>query len=470
MTETHPVKTKLATAIEEAHARLSPSGSKKWMACPGSLTLEAAFPNLPSGYSDDGTAMHTVAKMCLTEHWRAAKAIGTKVPVHAPGELTRVVVFTDEMAEKTQGYVDTVRHIGIGNVMIIEHRVDFSNWVGIPGQFGTADAIILIEIPEEPGCFELFVIDLKTGWVRVDPEENSQGMCYALGALNLFEMSHNITRVRIGIYQPAHGGLREWVCSMADLMAFAAKLKAAAERVDQAAYSHSTITSLEDEIDWEAAYLNPHPNEEECRFCRARPTCPAAARQVEETAGATFALMADTFDAIVEGTAPKTTTPLALPSNLSAAMKSVGFLEDFCLDVRAEVERQLLAGQPVEGFGLELGRQGARKWTDADAAAQMLRKRFRFTIEEAFDLSLKSPTAVEKVAPKFNKAGEVVPPKPGEAEPLLSPKQWTTLQDLITRSPASPSVKPAHVIKTPYTVPKPDDASFGVVSDEEDLT
>lgn len=457
MTETHP------TVVEEAHARLSPSGSKKWMSCPGSLTLEAAFPNMSSTYSDDGTAMHTVAKMCLTEHWPATKAIGTKVPVNAPGEHIRVVVFTEEKAEKTQGYVDTVRFIAIGNLLMVEHRVDFSNWAGVPGQFGTADAIILIPIAEEPGNFELVVIDLKTGWVRVDPEENTQGMCYALGALNLFEMSHNITRVRIGIYQPAHGGLREWTCSMDDLMAFAAKLKLAAFRVEQAAATFPGEVTPE----WAETWLNPNPNEEECRFCRARPTCPAAAKQVEETAGVSFALMADTFDAIAEGKAPKDTSPIPVPADLSAAMKACGFLEDFITDVRAEVERRMLAGETVEGFGLELGRQGARKWTDAQAAQDMLRKRFRLTIEEAFDLSLKSPTAIEKIAPKLTKDGKPVVLKPGEAAPLLKPGQWNTLQALIGRSPASPSVKPAHQIKTPYTVPKPDADSFAAVPDED---
>ena len=205
------------TEHQEAHARLSPSGSKRWMSCPGSITLEAPFPNVSSEFSDDGTAMHTVAKMCLTEHWPASKAIGTKVPVHAPGELTRVVVFTEAMADMTQGYVDTVRHLGIGNLMLIEHRVEFSEYVGVLGQFGTADAIILQPIDGTPDAFELIVIDLKTGWVRVDPENNTQAMLYALGAYSEFCMSHNIKQVRIGIYQPRHGGLREWVLPVGNL-------------------------------------------------------------------------------------------------------------------------------------------------------------------------------------------------------------------------------------------------------------
>lgn len=446
----------------QAHARLSPSSSKRWMACAGSITLEQAFPNGANTYSDNGTAKHAVAAYCLTEHHPVSKCVGTKVPVHAPGELTRVVTFTEDMVDDVQGYVDTVRFIAIGNLLMVEKRVDYSNWCGVPGQFGTADAIVLIEI--RPGEHELFVGDYKSGYFRVDPEENSQGMCYALGALNLFELSHNIVQVRIGIYQSAHGGLREWTCSMDDLMAFAVKLKGAAMRVELAASQHGSIDSAA----WEGMYLNPTPSEDECRFCRARPTCPAAARMIEDVTGATMQACADVFDAIGDGTREKDASPFTMPTDLSRAMKACGFLEDFVKDVRAEVERRLLAGEAVDGFGLELGRQGARKWTDEEAVTEIMRKRFRFTIEETFDLSLKSPTQVMKrFGPKLNKKGEVVPPKPGEDPPKLKPKQVAALQELISRAPASPSVKPMSEITTPYTVSQPDASTFDAIEDED---
>ena len=166
--------------VEEAHARLSPSGSKKWFACPGSITLEAPIPNKSSTYSDDGTAMHEVAAWCLTEHRRASQRVGDYIVVSAKGEPERKVKFTDEMADLVQGYVDAIRFIGIGNLLLVEQRVEFSEFVQVPNQFGTADAIVLDDREGELGVY-----DLKTGRTPVEVIKNTQLMFYALGALAL---------------------------------------------------------------------------------------------------------------------------------------------------------------------------------------------------------------------------------------------------------------------------------------------
>jgi hypothetical protein len=431
------------TEHQDAHARLSPSASKGWLKCAGRIALESAFPNTANEASDDGTAMHAVAKMCLTEHWRATKAIGTLVPVHAPGELTRTVKFTEVMAELTQGYVDTVRALGIGNLMLIEHRVDFSEYIGVPGQFGTADCIILI--PLDTGGYELFVIDLKTGWVRVSPENNSQGMLYALGAYAELEMAYDIRQVRIGIYQPKHEGLSEWTISVEGLLVFADFAKARAAKVEEAERTrNSQAFATEDE--WAQVYLHPDPNEEDCRFCRAMATCPAMKRKVESFAGS--------FTVINE---EATVRVPAAADELAEAMAATGMIEDWIKAVRAEVERRLLAGQSVQGWGLELGREGPRKWSDEQAVTDLMRKTFRLKIEDTFDLSLKSPTSVEKMTKDTP-----------EGKAALGGKQWTKLQPLISRSPAKPSVKPAAQIKKPYTPPELSTAGFAVEPNEQE--
>ncbi len=161
-----------------AHARFSPSASKRWLACPGSMVFNADRKDEPSTYADNGTAMHAVAAWCLTEHFRASKRVGDQIPVHKDGSEPRFVEFTDDMATTVQEYVDWLRNYAIGKTLLVEQQVDFSSIVGQLEQFGTADGIV---VDREAG--ELTIVDLKTGFRPVDATNNTQLMTYALGAL-----------------------------------------------------------------------------------------------------------------------------------------------------------------------------------------------------------------------------------------------------------------------------------------------
>ena len=99
--------------------------------------------------------------------------------------------------------------------------------------------------------------------------------------------------------------------------------------------------------------------------------------------------------------------------------------------MRAETERRLLNREEVPGFGLELGRQGPRKWTDKEAVEDMVRKQFRLAEGDAYNMKLKSPTQFEE---------QLTKPAEGKDKPVLGPRQWKKLQSLITRSEPKPSV------------------------------
>ena len=430
------------------HARLSPSGSKRWLACPGSITLEAPFPNLPNTYSDDGTACHTVASDCLTFGGNPRDSIDDLIVVSDPGEPERRVPFTEEMAEITQGYVDTIRERAKGHELHVEQRVEFSYYVDVSDQFGTADAIIL-KTDER----EIEVCDLKTGYVFVEVEDNSQLLIYALAALRKFDPEHALfDNVRLAIYQPTRDDrspIREWVIPVEELLAFAATLRTAAQRVEGAAQTYPVAVATNDLDDWNKAFLHPNPNDTDCQFCRAMPTCPAYRNRLEAGIGANFE--------VVEAAAGIPAPTTLADDKLALAMRVAPMLEDFAKAVRAEVERRLLLGQEIDGFGLELGREGPRKWKDPAAAEAYLRKTARIKIEQAYDLKLISPTTAEKLA----KASKLNP------APALSARQWKKMQDMIERSPAVPSVKPKAQIKTPYLIAAPDDSAFGVVDEEQ---
>ena len=444
------------------HARLSPSGSKGWFACPGKIKMEEPIPDVPKEYAENGTAMHLVAASCLTLKYPAMRRVGNPVIVsRGDDEPVREVLFDDEMAELVQGYVDTVKAIAGDNPIFVERQVDFTRFVTETSelakpssaqderQFGTVDALI-----QDQG--ELGVFDLKTGHTPVQVAHNSQLMIYGLGALCMvldsdlftpitdpFEYARalGINSMRFGIYQPkVQEGMQEWQCSLEDMADFANVLLAKAQKVDDATADFGKIPAEK----WEKMYLNPKPNESECAFCRALPTCPAAARAVVETVGADFSAVTD-IDTKPAGYADV---------DLGIRMAAVGFIEDWCLAVRGEVERRLLAGTAVPGFGLELGRKPARKWSEPEAAEKLLIERFKVTIREAFTLKLRSPTQLELLCdPKKNE------------KPLLGPFQWKKMQALIAQGDASPSVKPAALIKTPYVLPKPDASAFAAVED-----
>ncbi len=457
------------------HARLSPSGSKGWMACAGRIVLEQAFPDHGNEHSDAGSAMHEIASRVLTAvtSISADDYVGDSIKVSDDHEEPRYVEITHEYAELVQGYVDEIRELAKGGELHVEQRVEFSEFVGVPDQFGTADTIILKPfdtLPGDTGQFhEMDVCDLKTGYHYVPVEENSQLMLYALGAYRMFELAYDIRRINLWIFQPNNGGTRKWSCTIGDLLLFAAKAREAAQKVESAAAAFIRINVDIDQEWWEAEYLHPDPNEIDCAYCRAMSTCPAKQRKLEEVVGASFDVVVGTEigTPIADANGVNALTRADLMEvpveKLARAMNCAGEFEDWIKAVRAEVERRLLLGQSVPGWGLELGREGARAWTDPEAAKDMLRKKFRLPIEKAFDLKIISPTTAEKLA-GFAKGKR----NPKVTNPVIGERQWKHLQPLIKRSAAQPSVKSIAVIKTPYLPQQPDADAFA--NEEEDLT
>ena len=180
--------------MPEEHARLSASGSKKWLNCPGSVRLEEQFPDEGSGYAAEGTTAHSLAELKLLE---ATGQITKKDFVKQASELE-----TDaEMDEYTEGYKDYVleRFAAVSAEcpdakLSVEERLELSEYV--PDGFGTGDAVIV-------GFHVLEIIDLKYGkGVPVSARDNSQLMLYALGALTRYDWLYDVRKVRMHIYQP----------------------------------------------------------------------------------------------------------------------------------------------------------------------------------------------------------------------------------------------------------------------------
>lgn len=385
------------------------SGSSTWMTCAGSVVLQQGKRDSGSIHSARGTVEHTVASDALLVGYPLTNASVDEIFEQDGHTIT----FDDEMAAATQTYVDLVRDLRdtLGAELLVEQRLQYGPMIGVDDPdsgWGTGDAVLI-------AGDEIIVVDYKGGrGVEVEAEGNTQLQLYALGALHKFGEFGEFKTVRNIIVQPRAGGVKEWTQTVEELLAFAELAKAAVERCETAQYA--------DEAELIARFLQP--GEKQCRWCKAAATCPALrAEVVATTHGNTAPATPEEFADLVNPLTPDANWH-ADESWLSAAMQKAPLIEHWLKAIRAEVERRLLAGEPVPGFKLVQGKAGNRAWSDEQAAEEMLRKRFRLKVEEAFDLKLISPTSAEKLL---------------KAD---SPKRWASLQPLITRADGKPSVAP----------------------------
>ncbi len=381
----------------EGHSKYSASASSRWMNCPGSMVLGRDAPRTSSVYSRWGTAAHEVAALCLTTDCGASNYLNRRMEVEG-----HAIPVDGEMLACVQSYVDLVRSLRdtLGAELLVEQRLDYGTMLNSTEAWGTGDAVLLADD-------EIIVIDLKTGMgEKVEAEDNTQLMLYALGAMAAHPR-RTFKTVRIMICQPRAGGTTEWTTTVDALLAFAGVAERAVDAVETA-----ELARTDEEL---ARYLVP--GEKQCRWCPAAATCPALRAEVAQTVFSTTAASPDDF---IDGTPP----PKDFTEEwLSKSMEAAPLVEHWLKAVRAEVEARLLAAKPVPGFKLVRGKQGNRAWADEQAAEDMLRKTFRLKVEEAYDMKLISPTSAEKVLAE-------------------QPKRWAKMQPLITRADGKLSVAP----------------------------
>lgn len=384
-----------------AHAVLSPSGAHRWMACPGSVVLEADFPDEGSAYAREGTVAHELAAGHLSQGWNLEEYVNEYWHGEEPDGTKWKVLIDADMVKHVYDYAKLVRSYAEGGTLMVEERVPIHHLTGEEGAGGTSDAIIA-------KGHEFRIVDLKYGMgVKVHADDNPQLQMYALGALEEFGVLGDFETVTMVIHQPRLNHVSEWTVPVEQLHAFGQQVRDAAATVAEA----RSVADIG--VD---SYLNP--GEKQCKFCKAKAVCPALRNEVVDVVHDAASLN-DFADFL-----PSKVDSQTGDNMLSIAMSKVGLVEQWCKAVRAEVERRLLVGKPVDGFKLVEGKRGHRKWKDAEAVEKLF-KSFRLRQEEMYDLSLISPTTAEKVL-KEN-----------------SPKRWAKVQEHITQSEGKPSVAPA---------------------------
>lgn len=213
------------------HHKYSPSASKRWIPCPGSLelipTLNIEDSTNPA--SELGTGVHEVGEICL-KSYAEFKGIwpqpldpnnfdGMTKPIHYLNKEMNGHIMTQDCIDAVTIYVDycinLIDECDVENCFIEESFVHPEE----KDLGGTSDFAC---INKDERLLE--VVDYKNGVGEVVwPEDNSQGMIYALFVLYKYCEKIKIDTIRITIIQPRHSqyesheGVCSWDITLRDL-------------------------------------------------------------------------------------------------------------------------------------------------------------------------------------------------------------------------------------------------------------
>jgi hypothetical protein len=290
---------------EQTHSDFGGSTMARLMACPGSVReiIEGSHENLSGEAAERGTRIHKAAELLMT--------------TSDPDELEALSCLDQDEADMVDDYCGWLIATAGPAFIHIELPVDLSAFA--PGAYGAVDAAFMIGST-------LHVVDLKTGWLPVEVEQNPQLMFYALGAaMHEAFAGVKIERVRLTVWQ---GFAKHWECDLSDLLAFGDKL------ADAVALARTSAAEK---------HAGPH-----CRYCPAAATCEALRARL---AGVGLEQLApEKFD-----------TPEAMAEALDVAEVA----DVFAKAVKGRAEALMADGLRIPGWIREPGRSSS-KWKETD--------------------------------------------------------------------------------------------------------
>ena len=312
------------------HAYLSASASHRWLACPPSAKLCANILDQASEYAQQGTDCH---ELCA---YLVEKALGRDV-IDPTENLTYYDAEMQNCAEEYRNYVleqiEAAKEFCKDPQVMIEQRLDFSRWV--ENGFGTGDCVIVADEV-------LQIIDYKHGLgilVSAGDDEhggNSQMMCYALGALEVFGDIYDINQIKMTIFQPRRDNVSTYTISKENLLKWADEVLAPTA---QLAYIGKGEFNAGDH----------------CTFCKVKATCRKRAEYNLELAKYDFEMPATLDD-----------------TEIAAILEKVDEMISWGNDIKDYALQQAQSGVHFEGWKIVEGRSN-RKYTDENAVADTVK-------------------------------------------------------------------------------------------------
>ena len=374
-----------------AHAKLGASNAHRWLVCGGSVKAEQGFKDQSSPFAQEGTAAHELSELALMHEREPQDWIG-----HPLVENSEWIV-DEEMANFVQVYTDYCRAIAKGaDETFIEQRVSYADWV--PDGFGTNDFGALFLKDKR-----IKIADLKYGkGVQVDAENNPQAMLYGLGTYAEFSWISEFEWVDIAIIQPRLDHISEWSISVKDLLKWAEWVSQRAE------------IALSDDAE-------RVPGEKQCRFCKAKSTCPALMKYTEDIIMAEFDNLEDDLPS------PDTLSK----DQLRRVLEHKGLIEGWLSSVETVVRERLEDGQDFPGFKIVEGRS-IRRWGDETEAEQKL---------------------IDILGEKLHTKKII---SPAQAEKALKKDQRAVLEDLVVKPTGKPTLVPESDKRPPLNLTEGD--------------
>lgn len=386
----------MAGHADRAHALLSASGAHRWLTCPPSALLEQQFPDTTSEAAAEGTLAHELAE-AMARNYVDTVSFGKRKLTAAVNKLKKSPLWQDEMMGYADVYVDYIKTVALAfpstPYVALEKQVDLTAYV--PDGFGTADCIIVCG-----GVLQ--VVDFKYGkGVPVAAEENPQMMLYALGAYEIYRLLYPIHEIRMAIVQPRLDNLSEWHCSLEELLEFGEYVRGRA------------ALAIKGEGDY-------HPDQQTCRFCRARAQCRARAEE-----NVRMAFFTDKKP------------PLISSAEVGQYLQQGEDVARWLKDLQEWALAECLSGREVPGWKAVEGR-GSRDWTDMDAAFEILQQSGidRAVLYEEKPLTL---AQVEKIVGKKDFEGAVgsyVVKKPGKPALVKESDKREAITNIVTAEQA----------------------------------
>ena len=307
--------------MSDKHAVLSASSSHRWIVCPPSALLCAKEKDVSSEFAMQGTDARSLCE------FKVKKLLGQAVK--DPTET--LTCFDEEMTDCSDMYaqyvlkqVEASRKKCKDPIVLVEQRLDFSKWV--PDGFGTGDCVIVADET-------LTIIDMKYGvGILVSAEKNPQMMCYALGALALFDGIYDITEVSMLIFQPRRDNVSTYTISKEELLGWADEVLSPAAQL-----------AAKGEGEFKAG--------SHCQFCKVKATCRKRAEYNLELARYDFEMPANLEDEEIEVI-------------LSKADELVSWVRD----IKEYALQQAVSGKEWTGWKLVEGRSN-RRYVNETAAA-----------------------------------------------------------------------------------------------------